>query len=184
MSLYCCNFWLWNTVYTFGNIKQNQGSLFKIILDNHSVCANSNLKMNSSLLFSREVRISHFHLCLFKFQVSLIWKYLELKAYIPFKCWNNDNLPLLYVINVPSFSFYWSCNFPNTALASWYSIQKKTCAKLWINNHWNIDSQMMYIFQSYALEKPCSGCSSSLTKVHTTHWEGGRGCRNKITMSR
>lgn len=38
--------------------------------------------------------------------------------------------------------------------------------------------------QAYAAERPCKGCGGALTKVHTTHWEGGKGCRNKVTMSR
>lgn len=38
--------------------------------------------------------------------------------------------------------------------------------------------------QPFAADKPCVGCSSALTKVRTSHWEGGRGCRDKITMSR
>lgn len=38
--------------------------------------------------------------------------------------------------------------------------------------------------QPFALEKPCARCSSSLTKVRSSHWEGGRGCRDKIAMSR
>lgn len=38
--------------------------------------------------------------------------------------------------------------------------------------------------QPYAADKPCTGCSSALAKVRTAHWEGGHGCRDKITMSR
>ncbi|KAH3840515.1 uncharacterized protein LOC127879356 [Dreissena polymorpha] len=38
--------------------------------------------------------------------------------------------------------------------------------------------------QAYASERPCVGCSSSLTKVRTAHWEGGKGCRNRIAMSK
>ncbi|XP_060557009.1 uncharacterized protein LOC132717539 [Ruditapes philippinarum] len=38
--------------------------------------------------------------------------------------------------------------------------------------------------QPFGAEKPCSSCSSALTKVRTSHWEGGRGCRDKISMSR
>ncbi|XP_028406973.1 uncharacterized protein LOC114529384 isoform X2 [Dendronephthya gigantea] len=30
----------------------------------------------------------------------------------------------------------------------------------------------------------CVSCKSSMTAIHTSHWEGGKGCRNKIKMSR
>ncbi|XP_064608357.1 uncharacterized protein LOC135472674 [Liolophura sinensis] len=38
--------------------------------------------------------------------------------------------------------------------------------------------------QPYTVEKPCVLCGSHLTKMHSSHWEGGRGCRDKIRMSR
>ncbi|XP_076444010.1 uncharacterized protein LOC143282295 [Babylonia areolata] len=38
--------------------------------------------------------------------------------------------------------------------------------------------------QPYAAERPCKGCDMNLTRVHTKHWEGGQGCRDKISMSR
>ncbi|XP_045156477.2 uncharacterized protein LOC123522982 [Mercenaria mercenaria] len=38
--------------------------------------------------------------------------------------------------------------------------------------------------QPFAAERPCTSCSSALTKVRSSHWEGGRGCRDKIAMSR
>ncbi|XP_043933776.1 uncharacterized protein LOC122806979 [Protopterus annectens] len=39
--------------------------------------------------------------------------------------------------------------------------------------------------QHYSNGKPCSGCGNFLTKgLGSSHWEGGKGCRNKITMSR
>ncbi|XP_054714815.1 uncharacterized protein LOC129224392 [Uloborus diversus] len=38
--------------------------------------------------------------------------------------------------------------------------------------------------QQYNRDKPCTGCSSSMTKKSGSHWEGGKGCRNKIQMSR
>lgn len=39
--------------------------------------------------------------------------------------------------------------------------------------------------QPYGNGKPCISCGSMMTKgTHTTHWEGGRGCRNKVKMSR
>ena len=43
---------------------------------------------------------------------------------------------------------------------------------------------LFLLFQPFAGDKPCVACSSALTKVHSTHWEGGKGCRNKITMSK
>ncbi|XP_051580434.1 uncharacterized protein LOC127456132 [Myxocyprinus asiaticus] len=39
--------------------------------------------------------------------------------------------------------------------------------------------------QPYSNAKPCVGCGSMMTRAtHTSHWEGGQGCRNKIKMSR
>ena len=38
--------------------------------------------------------------------------------------------------------------------------------------------------QPYASEKPCSGCDSQMTKKSSSHWEGGKGCRDQIKMSR
>ncbi|XP_029845078.2 uncharacterized protein LOC8037360 isoform X2 [Ixodes scapularis] len=38
--------------------------------------------------------------------------------------------------------------------------------------------------QPFAAEKPCIGCGSFTTKKPTAHWEGGRGCRDSIKMSR
>lgn len=38
--------------------------------------------------------------------------------------------------------------------------------------------------QPYTREKLCLFCSQSLTKKSCSHWEGGKGCRNKIQMSR
>ncbi|XP_035225906.1 uncharacterized protein LOC118198357 isoform X2 [Stegodyphus dumicola] len=38
--------------------------------------------------------------------------------------------------------------------------------------------------QPYSKDKPCFGCSADLTKKAGSHWEGGKGCRNKIQMSR
>ncbi|XP_077514158.1 uncharacterized protein LOC144125010 [Amblyomma americanum] len=38
--------------------------------------------------------------------------------------------------------------------------------------------------QPFAAEKPCIGCASFMTKKPTAHWEGGRGCRDRIRMSR
>ncbi|XP_062860153.1 uncharacterized protein si:dkey-24l11.2 [Trichomycterus rosablanca] len=39
--------------------------------------------------------------------------------------------------------------------------------------------------QPYSNGKPCFGCGGMMTKgSHTSHWEGGFGCRNKIIMNR
>lgn len=38
--------------------------------------------------------------------------------------------------------------------------------------------------QVYAAERPCKGCDMNMTRVFTKHWEGGAGCRDKITMCR
>lgn len=33
-------------------------------------------------------------------------------------------------------------------------------------------------------QKGCISCKSFVTAMHTSHWEGGKGCRNKMKMSR
>ncbi|CAH3161631.1 unnamed protein product [Porites evermanni] len=33
-------------------------------------------------------------------------------------------------------------------------------------------------------QQPCSGCKAAVTKSRSAHWEGGKGCRDKISMSR
>ena len=33
-------------------------------------------------------------------------------------------------------------------------------------------------------QNPCAGCKASMTKAHSSHWEGGKGCRDKVHMSR
>ncbi|XP_068170006.1 uncharacterized protein si:dkey-24l11.2 isoform X2 [Antennarius striatus] len=39
--------------------------------------------------------------------------------------------------------------------------------------------------QPYGNGKPCISCGSMLTRgTHTSHWEGGLGCRNKVKMNR
>ncbi|XP_077424589.1 uncharacterized protein LOC144053718 [Vanacampus margaritifer] len=39
--------------------------------------------------------------------------------------------------------------------------------------------------QPYGNGKPCISCGSMMTRgAHTSHWEGGEGCRSKIKMSR
>ena len=38
-------------------------------------------------------------------------------------------------------------------------------------------------FQGFT-QKGCISCKASVTAVHTSHWEGGKGCRNKIKMNR
>lgn len=39
--------------------------------------------------------------------------------------------------------------------------------------------------QPYCNGKPCVGCGGMMTRAtHTSHWEGGKGCRNTVKMSR
>ncbi|KAK3601182.1 hypothetical protein CHS0354_004383 [Potamilus streckersoni] len=38
--------------------------------------------------------------------------------------------------------------------------------------------------QPYSSEKPCISCSHNIVKSRTVHWEGGKGCRDKISMSK
>ncbi|KAL3865636.1 hypothetical protein ACJMK2_043007 [Sinanodonta woodiana] len=38
--------------------------------------------------------------------------------------------------------------------------------------------------QPYSCDKPCISCSHNVVKTRTEHWEGGKGCRDKITMSK
>uniref|UniRef100_F7ENF2 Nucleoporin NUP42 n=1 Tax=Xenopus tropicalis TaxID=8364 RepID=F7ENF2_XENTR len=39
--------------------------------------------------------------------------------------------------------------------------------------------------QAYTNGKPCTSCGNMMSKgLHSGHWEGGRGCRNKVKMSR
>ncbi|XP_061679715.1 uncharacterized protein si:dkey-24l11.2 [Syngnathoides biaculeatus] len=39
--------------------------------------------------------------------------------------------------------------------------------------------------QPYSNGKPCVSCGSMMTRgAHTSHWEGGLGCRNRVKMSR
>ncbi|XP_070686953.1 uncharacterized protein [Pempheris klunzingeri] len=39
--------------------------------------------------------------------------------------------------------------------------------------------------QPYSNGKPCNSCGSMMTRgAHTSHWEGGLGCRSKIKMSK
>lgn len=33
-------------------------------------------------------------------------------------------------------------------------------------------------------QQPCIGCKAAVTKSRSAHWEGGKGCRDKVTMSR
>ena len=44
-------------------------------------------------------------------------------------------------------------------------------------------TDMFSIFQPYS-QQPCSGCKAAVTKSRSAHWEGGKGCRDKISMSR
>lgn len=38
--------------------------------------------------------------------------------------------------------------------------------------------------QPYTKDKECIGCNAYVTKKSSTHWEGGKGCRDKIKMSK
>ncbi|KAG8576433.1 hypothetical protein GDO81_009859 [Engystomops pustulosus] len=39
--------------------------------------------------------------------------------------------------------------------------------------------------QPYSNVKPCLSCGNMMNKnIHSIHWEGGKGCRNKVKMSR
>ncbi|GFR86783.1 cleavage and polyadenylation-specificity factor subunit [Elysia marginata] len=38
--------------------------------------------------------------------------------------------------------------------------------------------------QNFSASRPCSGCGQHMTKVRSAHWEGGSGCRDKISMSK
>jgi len=38
--------------------------------------------------------------------------------------------------------------------------------------------------QPFAKDKPCVSCKSNVTKSKSSHWEGGKGCRNRATMDR
>ncbi|CAH8571554.1 unnamed protein product [Dicrocoelium dendriticum] len=38
--------------------------------------------------------------------------------------------------------------------------------------------------QNFSSTRPCVRCGKTLVGVHSAHWEGGKGCRNKVTMSR
>ncbi|XP_069621644.1 uncharacterized protein [Ranitomeya imitator] len=39
--------------------------------------------------------------------------------------------------------------------------------------------------QPYSTGKPCISCGSMMNKnIHSIHWEGGKGCRNRVKMSR
>ncbi|BFZ01901.1 hypothetical protein BsWGS_04940 [Bradybaena similaris] len=38
--------------------------------------------------------------------------------------------------------------------------------------------------QNFSATRPCSACGQHLTKIRTAHWEGGSGCRDKVSMSK
>lgn len=38
--------------------------------------------------------------------------------------------------------------------------------------------------QNYSSSRPCTSCGEHMTKVRSAHWEGGSGCRDKISMSK
>ena len=37
--------------------------------------------------------------------------------------------------------------------------------------------------QPFQKDKPCVSCGESTTRPRTSHWEGGKGCRNKMKMA-
>ena len=42
----------------------------------------------------------------------------------------------------------------------------------------------LFTFQPFSKDKPCIVCKSGVIKGHSTHWEGGKGCRDKSKMAR
>ena len=46
-----------------------------------------------------------------------------------------------------------------------------------------ISNRVYFAFQPYS-QQPCSGCKAAMTKARSAHWEGGKGCRDKVAMSR
>lgn len=38
--------------------------------------------------------------------------------------------------------------------------------------------------QPFSTNKPCVRCDKMLSGTRSSHWEGGKGCRNQVTMSR
>ncbi|MEE6525979.1 hypothetical protein FKM82_026323, partial [Ascaphus truei] len=39
--------------------------------------------------------------------------------------------------------------------------------------------------QPYSNVKPCVTCGNMMNKAfHSSHWEGGKGCRNRVSMCR
>lgn len=38
--------------------------------------------------------------------------------------------------------------------------------------------------QNYSPDRPCTSCGQHMTKIRSSHWEGGQGCRDKIAMSK
>lgn len=38
--------------------------------------------------------------------------------------------------------------------------------------------------QPFSVTKPCVMCASNMTKIEKSHWEGGKGCRDKVKMSK
>ncbi|XP_056428912.1 uncharacterized protein LOC130368759 isoform X2 [Hyla sarda] len=64
-----------------------------------------------------------------------------------------------------------------------------TCHDEAENHEMELASRMLCGFcakeQPYSNGKPCISCRNMMNKnIHSLHWEGGRGCRNKAKMSR
>lgn len=39
-------------------------------------------------------------------------------------------------------------------------------------------------FQPFQKAKPCINCNENVTRVKSQFWEGGKGCRDQVVMSR
>ena len=47
----------------------------------------------------------------------------------------------------------------------------------------NVFHSLTSFKQPYS-QQACSGCKAAVTKSRSAHWEGGKGCRDKVAMSR
>lgn len=63
-------------------------------------------------------------------------------------------------------------------------VNNKQLFKL-IPHHIIIMLNIIITFKVYTTSKPCTLCGYGLAEVkHSTYWEGGQGCRNKVKMNR
>lgn len=60
---------------------------------------------------------------------------------------------------------------------------KETACQYYLFIKTFISHRVAFLFQPYS-QQPCSGCKAAVTKSRSAHWEGGKGCRDKVTMSR